>query len=102
MLCFSLASFWMKKVFFDFVFLLFFVFLACYTQILRILANIAHKKKEFCVQLMQLGLLSALCATLKMADQEMVIQSLDILFMMTVSSPVVSVVISETKLCNDC
>ncbi|XP_004545441.2 transmembrane and coiled-coil domain-containing protein 6 [Maylandia zebra] len=60
------------------------------TMILRILANIAHKKKVFCVQLMQLGLLSALCATLKMADQEMVIQSLDILFMMTVSSPVVA------------
>lgn len=91
-----------KKCFLILCFCCFFVFLACYTQILRILANIAHKKKEFCVQLMQLGLLSALCATLKMADQEMVIQSLDILFMMTVSSPVVSVIISETKLCNDC
>lgn len=59
------------------------------TMILRILANIAHKKK-FCVQLLQLGLLSALCATLKMADQEMVVLSLDVLFMMIVNSPVVA------------
>ncbi|XP_062281826.1 transmembrane and coiled-coil domain-containing protein 6 [Scomber scombrus] len=56
------------------------------TMILRVLANIAHKKKEFCVQLGQLGLLSALCATLKMADQEMVTLSLDVLFMLVVSS----------------
>ncbi|XP_053179988.1 transmembrane and coiled-coil domain-containing protein 6 [Scomber japonicus] len=56
------------------------------TMILRVLANIAHKKKEFCVQLGQLGLLSALCATLKMANQEMVTLSLDVLFMLVVSS----------------
>eukprot|EP00064_Thunnus_orientalis_P014288 superscaffoldBa00002464_g14330 len=56
------------------------------TMILRVLANIAYKKKEFCVQLAQLGLLSALCATLKMADQEMVTLSLDVLFMLVVSS----------------
>uniref|UniRef100_A0A3B5A040 Transmembrane and coiled-coil domains 6 n=1 Tax=Stegastes partitus TaxID=144197 RepID=A0A3B5A040_9TELE len=60
------------------------------TMILRILANIAHKKKEFCVQLTQLGLLSALCATLKMMDQEMVTLSLDVLFMLVVSSPQVA------------
>ncbi|XP_030595455.1 transmembrane and coiled-coil domain-containing protein 6 [Archocentrus centrarchus] len=59
------------------------------TMILRILANIAHKKK-FCVQLVQLGLLPALCATLKMADQEMVVLSLDVLFMMIVNSPMVA------------
>lgn len=59
-------------------------------QILRILANIAHKKKEFCVQLARLGLLTALCATLKMADQEMVTLSLDVLFMLVVSSTQVS------------
>ncbi|XP_041845255.1 transmembrane and coiled-coil domain-containing protein 6 [Melanotaenia boesemani] len=54
---------------------------------LRILANIAHKKKEFCIQLAQLGLLSALFGTLKMADQEIVTLSLDVLFMMVVSVP---------------
>ncbi|KAM7389703.1 hypothetical protein PAMP_023666 [Pampus punctatissimus] len=56
------------------------------TMILRVLANIAHKNKEFCVQLSRLGLLSALCATLKMANQEMVTLSLDVLFMLVVSS----------------
>uniref|UniRef100_UPI0037E80539 transmembrane and coiled-coil domain-containing protein 6 n=1 Tax=Semicossyphus pulcher TaxID=241346 RepID=UPI0037E80539 len=55
------------------------------TMILRVLANIAHKKKEFCVQLAHLGLLSALCATLKMADQEMVTLSMDVMFMLVVS-----------------
>ena len=40
--------------------------------------------------LAQAGLLSALCGTLKMADQEMVTLSLDVLFMMVVSSPQVS------------
>lgn len=57
----------------------------CYIQVLRILANIAHKKKEFCVQLVHLGLLPALCATLKMANQEMVTLSMDVLFMLVVS-----------------
>ncbi|KAG8004381.1 Transmembrane and coiled-coil domain-containing protein 6 [Nibea albiflora] len=60
------------------------------TMILRVLANIAHKKKEFCVQLAHLGLLSALCATLKMADQEMVTLSMDVLFMLVVSGPQVA------------
>ncbi|XP_023251810.1 transmembrane and coiled-coil domain-containing protein 6 [Seriola lalandi dorsalis] len=60
------------------------------TMILRVLANIAHKKKESCVQLAQLGLLSALCATLKMADQEMVTLSLEVLFMLVVSRPQVA------------
>lgn len=59
-------------------------------QILRVLANIAHKKKEFCVQLAQLGLLSTLCATLKMADHEMVTLSLEVLFMLVVSRQQVS------------
>lgn len=63
---------------------------SCYAQILRALANIAHKKKEFCVQLAHLGLLSALCATLKMADQEMVTLSMDVLFMLVVSGPQVN------------
>uniref|UniRef100_A0A1A8M9M9 Transmembrane and coiled-coil domains 6 n=2 Tax=Nothobranchius pienaari TaxID=704102 RepID=A0A1A8M9M9_9TELE len=57
------------------------------TMVLRILANIAHKKKEFCIQLLELGLLLALCATLKMTEPEVVTLSLDVLFMMIVSSP---------------
>lgn len=57
------------------------------TMILRVLGNVAHKEKEFCVQLGQFGLLPALCATLKMAEQEMVILSLDVLFMLLVGSP---------------
>ncbi|XP_070693239.1 transmembrane and coiled-coil domain-containing protein 6 isoform X2 [Pempheris klunzingeri] len=60
------------------------------TMILRVLANIAHNRKEFCVQLANLGLLSALCATLKMADQEMVTLSMDVLFMLVVSGPQVA------------
>ncbi|CAG5991127.1 unnamed protein product [Menidia menidia] len=64
------------------------------TMGLRILANIAHKKKEFCVLLAQSGLLSALSDTLKMADQEMVTLSLDVLFMMVVSSPQIVMLMS--------
>ncbi|XP_074529811.1 transmembrane and coiled-coil domain-containing protein 6 isoform X1 [Halichoeres trimaculatus] len=60
------------------------------TMILRVLANVAYKKQEFCVQLAQLGLLSALCATLKMADRAIVTLSLDVLFMLVVSSPQVT------------
>ncbi|KAK2849188.1 hypothetical protein Q5P01_009022 [Channa striata] len=60
------------------------------TMVIRILGNIAHKKKEFCLQLVQLGLLSALCATLKMADQEMVTLSLEVLYKLLVSSPQVA------------
>ncbi|XP_042349045.1 transmembrane and coiled-coil domain-containing protein 6 [Plectropomus leopardus] len=55
------------------------------TMILRVLANVAHKRKEFCVELAHRGLLSALCATLKMANQEMVTLSMDILLMLVVS-----------------
>uniref|UniRef100_A0A3P8VQ22 Transmembrane and coiled-coil domains 6 n=1 Tax=Cynoglossus semilaevis TaxID=244447 RepID=A0A3P8VQ22_CYNSE len=60
------------------------------TMILRVLANIANKKKEFCVELVQQGLLSSLCATLKMADAEMVTLSLEVLFMLVSSSPQVT------------
>uniref|UniRef100_A0A8D2ZLL7 Transmembrane and coiled-coil domain-containing protein 6 n=1 Tax=Scophthalmus maximus TaxID=52904 RepID=A0A8D2ZLL7_SCOMX len=60
------------------------------TMILRVLANVAHKKKESCLQLAQLGLLSTLCATLKMADQEMVTLSLEILFMLVIGRPQVA------------
>ncbi|XP_051936850.1 transmembrane and coiled-coil domain-containing protein 6 isoform X2 [Hippocampus zosterae] len=54
------------------------------TMILRVLANVAHKK-EFCIQLAEFGLLSSLCATLKMAEQAVVTLSLDILFMLFAS-----------------
>lgn len=56
-------------------------------KVLRVLANAAHKKKDFCVHLLDLGLLPALCATLKMANQEMVTLSLDVLFMLLDCGP---------------
>lgn len=56
------------------------------TMILRVLANVAHKKKDFCDQLVHLGLLSALSSTLKMADTEMVVLSLDVLYMLIESN----------------
>ncbi|XP_029968035.1 transmembrane and coiled-coil domain-containing protein 6 [Salarias fasciatus] len=60
------------------------------TMVLNTLANVAHKKKEFCVELAQLGLLSALSTTLKMAHQDIVTLSLDVLYMMVLSSSQVS------------
>ncbi|XP_071373436.1 transmembrane and coiled-coil domain-containing protein 6 isoform X1 [Centroberyx affinis] len=60
------------------------------TMILRVLGNIAHKKKDYCVQLAQAGLLPALCATLKMANQEMVTLSLEVLFLLVASGPQVA------------
>lgn len=54
-------------------------------QVLRVLANIAYKERQSCVQLAHLGLLPALCATLKMADKEMVTLGMDVLFMLVVS-----------------
>ncbi|XP_077388751.1 transmembrane and coiled-coil domain-containing protein 6 isoform X2 [Festucalex cinctus] len=55
------------------------------TMILRVLANVAHNKKDFCIQLAEIGLLSSLFATLKMAEREVVTLSLDILFMLLTS-----------------
>ncbi|XP_068180999.1 transmembrane and coiled-coil domain-containing protein 6 [Antennarius striatus] len=55
------------------------------TMIMRVIANIVHNKKESCVQLVHLGLLPALCATLKMDNQEMVTLSMDVLFMLITS-----------------
>ncbi|XP_073777558.1 transmembrane and coiled-coil domain-containing protein 6 isoform X3 [Danio rerio] len=54
---------------------------------LRVLGNIAHHGPEYCVGLTQAGLLSALCATLKMADPEVVTLSLEVLYMLVSSSP---------------
>lgn len=62
----------------------------CYAQVLRVLANICHKKREHCLQLARLGLLPAICATLKMADREVVNLSMDVLFMLAVSDIKVS------------
>nr|XP_057919443.1 transmembrane and coiled-coil domain-containing protein 6 [Doryrhamphus excisus] len=56
-------------------------------MILRVLANVAHKKKDFCIQLARVGLLSSLLATLKMADHEVLILSMDILYMLLASHP---------------
>ncbi|XP_072295652.1 transmembrane and coiled-coil domain-containing protein 6 [Eucyclogobius newberryi] len=52
------------------------------TMVLRVLANVTHKKGGFSDHLVHQGLLSALCATLKMADTEMVVLSLEVLFML--------------------
>lgn len=62
----------------------------CYVQVLRVLANICHKKRELCLQLTHLGLLPAICATLKMADREVVSLGMDVLFMLLVSDTKVS------------
>ncbi|KAJ8337602.1 hypothetical protein SKAU_G00365680 [Synaphobranchus kaupii] len=53
---------------------------------LQVLGNIAHQGTEYCAQLTQGGLLPALCATLKMADPEVVTVSLEVLIMMLASS----------------
>ncbi|XP_068596411.1 transmembrane and coiled-coil domain-containing protein 6 [Brachionichthys hirsutus] len=60
------------------------------TMIMRVIANIVHNKKEFCVQLAHLGLLPALCATLRMGHHEMVTLSMDVLFMLITSAPQVA------------
>ncbi|XP_030622468.1 transmembrane and coiled-coil domain-containing protein 6 [Chanos chanos] len=57
------------------------------TMVLRVLGNVAHYGMEYCVQLTRAGVLAALCATLKMADPEVVILSLEVLHMLLASSP---------------
>uniref|UniRef100_A0A8C2CI54 Transmembrane and coiled-coil domains 6 n=1 Tax=Cyprinus carpio TaxID=7962 RepID=A0A8C2CI54_CYPCA len=54
---------------------------------LRVLGNIAHHGTEYCVGLTRAGLLTALCATLKMSEPEVVTLSLDVLYMLVSSSP---------------
>ncbi|RXN29182.1 transmembrane and coiled-coil domain-containing 6 isoform X1 [Labeo rohita] len=54
---------------------------------LRVLGNIAHHGPEYCVRLTQAGLLTALCATLKMAEPEVVTLSLEVLYMLVSSTP---------------
>lgn len=56
-------------------------------MVLRVLGNIAHNGPECCVQLTQAGVLSGLCATLKMAEPEVVTLSLEVLHMLVSSSP---------------
>ncbi|XP_017329902.1 transmembrane and coiled-coil domain-containing protein 6 isoform X2 [Ictalurus punctatus] len=57
------------------------------TMVLRVLGNVAHNGPEYCIQLTQAGLLSVLCATLKMADPDIVTLSLEVLHLLTASSP---------------
>ncbi|XP_057205906.1 transmembrane and coiled-coil domain-containing protein 6 [Triplophysa rosa] len=56
-------------------------------MVLRVLGNIAHHGPEYCVRLTQAGVLNGLCATLKMAEPEVVTLSLDVLYMLVSSSP---------------
>lgn len=59
-------------------------------QVLRILGNVAHNGSGYCRKLTQAGLLPALCATLKMAESDVVSLSLELLNLVTGSSPEVS------------
>ena len=54
---------------------------------LRTLGNVAYKGTAFCLQLVEAGVLPALCATLKMADAEVVTLSLEVLHLLVASSP---------------
>uniref|UniRef100_A0A8C7PAP3 IBB domain-containing protein n=1 Tax=Oncorhynchus mykiss TaxID=8022 RepID=A0A8C7PAP3_ONCMY len=56
-------------------------------MVLRVLGNIAHQGREYCLHLAQAGLLPALCATLKMADTEVVTFSLEVLGQLMASDP---------------
>ncbi|MCI4380080.1 hypothetical protein PGIGA_G00235780 [Pangasianodon gigas] len=60
------------------------------TMVLRVLGNVAHNGPGYCIQLTQAGLLSVLCATLKMADPDIVTLSLEVLHLLTASSPQVA------------
>ncbi|XP_062855811.1 transmembrane and coiled-coil domain-containing protein 6 isoform X1 [Trichomycterus rosablanca] len=57
------------------------------TLVLRILGNVAHNGSGYCIKLTQAGLLPALCATLKMAKSDVVSLSLEVLNLLTASSP---------------
>ncbi|XP_066505934.1 transmembrane and coiled-coil domain-containing protein 6 [Hoplias malabaricus] len=56
------------------------------TMVLRILGNIAHNGPAYCTQLTQAGLLPSICATLKMADQNVVMLSLEVLSLLIANS----------------
>lgn len=56
-------------------------------MVLRVLGNIAHHGAEYCVRLAQVGVLNGLCATLKMAEPEVVTLSLEVLYLLVSSSP---------------
>ncbi|XP_028816676.1 transmembrane and coiled-coil domain-containing protein 6 isoform X2 [Denticeps clupeoides] len=55
-------------------------------MVLRIVGNVAHKGSVFSLMLTQGGLLPPLCATLKMADPEVVTLSLEVLYLLVTSS----------------
>ncbi|XP_051505241.1 transmembrane and coiled-coil domain-containing protein 6 isoform X2 [Myxocyprinus asiaticus] len=57
------------------------------SMVLRVVGNIAHHGTHYCVGLTEAGLLTALCATLKMAEPEVVTLSLEVLYMLLYSSP---------------
>ncbi|XP_012686763.2 transmembrane and coiled-coil domain-containing protein 6 [Clupea harengus] len=60
------------------------------SMVLRTLGNVAYKGTAFCLQLVEAGVLPALCATLKMADAEVVTLSLEVLHLLVASSPQVA------------
>ncbi|KAG9346704.1 hypothetical protein JZ751_007018 [Albula glossodonta] len=55
-------------------------------MVLQVLGNIAHQGTEYCSQLTQAGLLTALCTTLKMDDPHVVTLSLEVLIMILSSN----------------
>lgn len=59
-------------------------------KVLRVLGNIAYHGVEYCVRMTQVGVLNGLCATLKMAEPEVVTLSLEVLYMLVSSSPQVN------------
>ncbi|XP_051514320.1 transmembrane and coiled-coil domain-containing protein 6-like isoform X2 [Myxocyprinus asiaticus] len=61
------------------------------SMVLRVVGNIGYHGTQYCVGLIQAGLLTALCATLKMAEPEVVTLSLELLHMLLSSSPQVLV-----------
>ncbi|KAJ8405455.1 hypothetical protein AAFF_G00319280 [Aldrovandia affinis] len=66
-------------------------------MVLQVLGNIAHQGTEYCTQLTQAGLLPALCATLKMANPEVVTLSLEVLVMVLASSSEVAEEFTKLK-----
>ncbi|XP_063045892.1 transmembrane and coiled-coil domain-containing protein 6 [Engraulis encrasicolus] len=56
------------------------------SMVLRTLGNVAYQGTASSLQLAQAGLLPALCATLKMADTEVVTLSLEVLYLLVASS----------------
>ncbi|KAK0150649.1 Transmembrane and coiled-coil domain-containing protein 6 [Merluccius polli] len=60
------------------------------TMVLRVLGNVAHKTNSYCSRLAQAGLVPALCATLRMSEPDIVVLSLEVLFMLLAGCPQVA------------